>query len=383
MILLTVPSIDPALGGPSYTVPSLARGLSERGERVTLFTTASRAGDSSADLPFERVEVLRSHAAGGGAAIAPSFRGALRGFCLSRAVRLIHDNGLWTLINHDAAFIARRLRIPRVVSPRGMLTEWSLENSAWKKRLALALYQGRDLEAAAMFHATADDEVRDIRRRGLLQPIAVVPNGVDVPARRDRAPRSEGEDRVVLFMSRLHPKKGLPKLIEAWERLRPAGWRCVIAGPDVGGYRRQLENLIASKRLADRFAFTGFVAGEAKWDLLRRADVFALPTASENFGVVVAEALAAGTPVLTTKGTPWRELETRGCGWWVDTGADAVAEGLARAIAAGDEERARMGERGRALVEEKYSWRKIAADMAMAYRWLLGGGEKPACVRLD
>ena len=243
---------------------------------------------------------------------------------------LVHDHGLWLPTNHASARAAARASVPFVVSTRGMLTEWALRFNAGKKRAAWALYQRRDLQSARLFHATAEEEVEDIRRAGLRQPVALIPNGVELPDRAREAPT--GTVRKALFLSRVHPKKGLINLVRAWAEVRPEGWELVLAGPDEGGHRAEVEHVIRALGL-EGVRWTGEVDDRAKWDLYYGADLFVLPTFSENFGIVVAEALAAGIPAITTTGAPWGVLEERGCGWWIDTGVEPLVAALREATA--------------------------------------------------
>jgi glycosyltransferase involved in cell wall biosynthesis len=292
-----------------------------------------------------------------------------------------------------------------------MLTSWALQHKGWKKRIAWIIYQRRDLRTAQVLHATSPAEVQDFRNAGLTQPVAMIPNGVEIPSFvdgrwimvdrvGDRGSIMEGgparavselpspishlpssrEVRVALFLSRIHPKKGLPDLLKAWALVRPSGWRVVIAGSDEGGHAEELKAEIRKLKLEKDFDFVGPVAGEAKWRLYRQADLFVLPSHSENFGIVVAEALASGIPVITTRATPWEELVTHRCGWWTENGPAPLAAVLREALSRTDEERREMGGRGRRLVEQKYSWPGIGAQMHAVYRWMLGEGERPECV---
>ena len=290
---------------------------------------------------------------------------------------IFHDHGVWMPSNHAAAATARRLGVPLVVSTRGMLTAWALGQSRIKKRAAWLLYQGRDLRSAQLLHATAEAEVEDIRRVGLRQPAVVLPNGVELPE--DARGMPEASVRRALFLSRVHPKKGLLNLIEAWAHVRPRGWELVIAGPDEGGHRAEVE--VRARTHEVDVVWAGPVDDRAKWDLYRSADLFVLPTFSENFGIVVAEALAAGVPAITTTGAPWGVLNERRCGWWIDVGVEPLAAALHEATALSDEARHAMGQQGRAYVREALSWEHVAQEMAAAYRWVLGRGGKPPAVR--
>jgi glycosyltransferase involved in cell wall biosynthesis len=283
---------------------------------------------------------------------------------------LLHDHGLWLPSNVVAALVAKQYDIPLVISTRGMLTSWALRHNRWKKRLAWWGYQRWVLRQATLFHVTSQEEVDALRDLGLDQPAAVIPNGVPLPEL-SRSETTDGEARRALFLSRLHPKKGLPMLLEAWAEVRPDGWTLELLGPSEDGHRAKLEAQARRLDLSDQVHFAGPVSDDEKWDMYRHADLFVLPTHSENFGIVVAEALAAEVPAITTTGAPWGDLEARGCGWWVDPDAEEIADALREATALEPAERKAMGRRGRRLVEEQYSWPGVAERMVAAYRWML------------
>lgn len=380
-VVHTVADLDPRRGGPSRTVTGLCRALAERGASVEIVTGAApTAGETGAGVTVDRVASFPfgRHRLPRPGPLAKALRGHLRG---PAGTAVLHDHGIWLPSNHVAARVSRSLGVPRVVSPRGMLSDWALRHRGARKRAAWALFQRRDLESAAVLHATSEMEADEIRAAGLRVPVAVVPNGVELPAklRAGSGPRETGR---ALFLSRLHPKKGLEDLIDAWGRVRPPGWELVVAGPDENGYAVEMRRRTRDLGLGETVTFEGPVTDTAKWDLYRGADLFVLPTRSENFGIVVAEALASGLPVITTRAAPWGSLEEERCGWWVEPGVEALAVALREAVALSAEERRAMGRRGRALVRGRFSWEAAAAAMLEVYRWVLGSApEPPPCVR--
>ncbi len=381
-VIHLVHSLREHYGGPVRSVGQLAQHLARLGLGVHILAadTGPRDGAWQGDVGEDVIvhRVPSRYWRRGRVLAAPAFRGRLAALCRSLGAPLIvHDHGLWHHPSHAAARVTRALGIPRVVSPRGSLTRWAFRHKAWKKRLAWALYQRADVWAATVLHATSEEEAADLRMLGAANPIAVVPNGVALPP--PLAVR-KARPRVALFLSRISPKKGLLDLVAAWARLRPPGWRCLIAGPDEEHHRADVERAIAAAGMQAVFSFCGAVPDAEKWRLYASAELFVLPTYSENFGMVVAEALACGVPVVTTRGAPWRELETRRCGWWCDVGAAPLAEALRAAVGLNDAERAAMGARGRALIEDTYAWPPMAARLAAVYAWSLGSGPRPACV---
>ena len=383
--LHTVASIKRTSGGPSHSVTNLCSSLGRKSQQVHLLVIGEQPDAEQWVLPDLEVVIL--HNTPGiklpllGMSYAPEF-----GFCIqkineTKKLNLIHDHGLWLPNNRTTSVMACELNIPLVVSPRGMLEPWALKYKGWKKKFFWLAWQKSAIEKAALLHATANNEADNLRALGLKNPIAIIPNGVDVPASvANHEPESE---RIVLFLSRVHPIKGINNLINAWEQLKPQGWKLVIAGPDEGGHLAEVQSQIAAAGLTTQVQCIGPVEGEAKWQLYQQASVFVLPTFSENFGIVIAEALAAGVPVITTTGTPWRELPEKGCGWWVDIGVQPLVGALREALGLTDEQRRDMGLKGREWMQAEYSWSKIATEMIAAYRWVLEGGSPPACVRLD
>ena len=275
-----------------------------------------------------------------------------------------------------------------------MLEPWSLRVKWLKKRLARFLYQDRDLKKAVALHATADSEAAQFRKLGFKNPIIVSPNGVNVPKNFSCVERVErAEKRRVLFVSRMHPKKGVLELVEAWAKLSSASsvcsvvkdWICELVYTVNGDFEQEYEAKVKARvnelGLEDQFVFTGALNDDEKWKAYAKADLFVLPTYSENFGIVVAEALWAGVPVVTTRGTPWKELEDRKCGKWIALPVEGsnpsnwpmLVSALEGVMLMSDEERREMGERGRRLVEEKYTWDAVVKSMVKGYEEVLNG----------
>ena len=282
---------------------------------------------------------------------------------------VVHIHALWSPILHKVSKWAHRNKIPVVWSPHGMLTPWAMNNKKWKKALGWWLYQKWDLKKAQLIHATATSEVEDVRRLGLTTKVLIVPLGVDV-INDFRLEQEARNLKVLLFVSRVQRKKGLLNLARAWAMLPKelrAGWCVRIVGPDQEGHTAEIRAECKRFNIAGDWTFTGPKYGE---DLRREyacADLFVLPTFSENFGSVVVEALSHRVPVITTKGTPWSELAEYQCGWWIDIGPEPLATALKHAMSLDDALRRKMGERGRKLVEDKYTWDAVVKAMRKGY----------------
>lgn len=378
-IVHTIASLGEEHGGPSRSVPALCEALAGRGATVEV-VVADRCGKNGS-----RAENVDPAVRNGAAFLRSPGRRSGFGRVVAESLRsddaVVHDHGLWLASNHQAARVARRMRVPRIVSVRGMLTPWALAHRRIRKALAWRMYQHADLSRASAIHVTSTSELEAVRSLVRGVPLAMVPNGVELPA--GTATMDDHGTRTALFLARLHPGKGARELIDAWGQIRPAGWRLVVAGPDVDGHRAELELAASAADLSEVITFTGAVDDREKWDLYLKADLFVLPTRSENFGLSIAEALAAGLPVITTRGAPWPELEQHGCGWWIHPDGNALRIALEEAVRLDRDVRRSMGERGRRLVRQRYAWESVAERMLSVYRWLLHGGAAPADVAAD
>jgi len=265
-----------------------------------------------------------------------------------------------------------------------MLEPWALQQSRLQKRTAGWLFQDACLRQAACIHATSSQEAESVRAAGYSNPIALIPNGIEAPAMLQGACGSEPrKTKRALFLSRIHPKKGLLNLIRAWHEVRPIDWELMIAGPDEDGHRREVKQTVEECMLRECVVFHDEVFGEAKTELYFESDLFILPSFSENFGLVVAEALAHGVPVITTCGTPWEIVRQHRCGWWIDIGVEPLARAIKEATLLSHERLREMGMRGRDMIQRNYSWAQIADEMLAVYEWCHGGGTAPSCVRFD
>jgi glycosyltransferase involved in cell wall biosynthesis len=382
-----VAGLEAADGGPSYSIPRLCQALAAAGTRTTLLSVAG-AGEGSRETAQDNYSDRRFP---WDYANAPILRELRCSSGLGRALReaaaagdIVHNHGLWLMPNVQSGRAAVRAGKPFVVSPRGMLAPAALVFSRLKKRAFWRLLQAPVVRRAVCLHATSEAEYREIRAFGLRNPVAVIPNGIDLPEQ--PATRGSGDDRerIVLSLGRIHPKKGLDRLLHAWARLEPVhpSWRLRIVGPSEDRYADALRALALSLGLA-RASVEGPLYAGAKQAAYAAADLFVLPSLNENFGLTVAEALSAGIPVVASKGTPWSGLDAERCGWWVEDSTDALAAALTRAMAMPCEVLQAMGRRGQAWMAREFSWNRVARDMTHVYGWLARGGPRPDAVRLD
>ena len=385
-VLHAIAGLHPHSGGTSRVVVDITDALARQPDMAITLLTQSLLNDETVLSACEKVRRIvvesRSRIA---MKLSIPFRVAINRVIRAERVSLIHNHGLWMPVNYWAASAARLYRIPLIIQPHGMLEPWALNHKALKKKIAMVLFQRPDLEAAKLLVVTSNVEYENLRKLGLRQPIAVIPHGVVMaqPNILDVAARlTSGRERIALFLSRVHPVKGLLNLVNAWANLAPQGWKLRIVGPDEGGHLREVMGAVGKYGVSESVEYLGEVDGKQKSVVYQSADLFVLPSFSENFGVVVAEALAHGLPVITTRAAPWEGLVEHGCGWWIEPTVDALSETLREAMNMDPASRMAMGEKGREYARE-FDWPHIAQQTINTYQWVLGQGSKPDCVIRD
>ena len=369
-IAQVVPSLQARHGGPSRSVRGLAGGLAQIGHTVELLTTGPLEADSAA-VNAPALGSLKTHAFDREFPELLARSNGLVEHLAAARFDLIHSHGLWQRPLYYSHCAARKNSVPLVLSPRGMMSPWAWNHRRWKKRLAAWLVHPSAFAAASGWHATCEAEAADIRRLGFRQPICVAPNGVVPPSAaaeaseaaqwRARLPELAGR-RVALFYSRFHAKKRVIELIDLWLAQTRGDWLLLIAGIPEAYSVNQLEAYVLRQGGGGRILVAD---GAGQPPPYAAVDLFLLPSHSENFGLVVAEALVRGVPVLTTDGAPWQELARVGAGQcvsWRDFGP-----ALDTLLQTTPEELTASGERGRRWASETFAWDKTAGILANFY----------------
>jgi glycosyltransferase involved in cell wall biosynthesis len=306
---------------------------------------------------------------------------------------VVHQHGMWTGTSRATLRLREKNKIPTVISPHGSLNQFALNISRWKKKIALAVYERENLTLASCLHATSENEISDFRNFGLTNPIAYIGNGIQEKclsvvgnARSFREQYEIASDRRILFfLSRISPKKGLLMLVEAINSIQNdfVDWQLVIAGIDEFNHKKDVESLVNQLNLQDRIKIIGPLFNQAKADAFAAAELFVLPSYSEGSPMVVLDSLAFGVPVITTKASTWSDLTDYNCGWWTDISTQAIAVALQEAVSMSAEEILQMGIQGKNLIASKYTWPQLAQKTIKLYDWLLGRNDKPDFVILD
>lgn len=362
-----VPSLEDRHGGPSKSVRALANAMAAT-ETTDLLTTLEPgqqmlppADDAAAIHVFER-EAPRWLCASAD----------LDRRLTSTAYDVIHSHALWLLTLRYAHGAARRRGVPLVISPRGMMSGWAWQHRRWRKRLAGWFVHPGAMHAAAGWHATSEEEASDIRGLGFRQPICVAPNGVELPTPADLAVARAAwlaefpqlaSRRVALFYSRFHRKKRLRELVDLWLATAPTDWLLLVAGVPEEYSLAEVQSWCAGA--PERIVVAD---GRTRPPPFAVAELFLLPSHSENFGLVVAEALAACVPAVVTNTTPWSQLAARDAGScieWKDYPAT-----LRSLLAADRAALAARGDRGRTWVAQEFTWQGAAARLLDFYRSL-------------
>lgn len=346
-------------------------------------TSRDRAGWSQ--LPVQAFAVRGPRFFGYAPTLAPALSAA--------TLDLLHVHGLWMYPSVASRRWSQHQQKPTIITPHGMLDSWAIRNARWKKRIAGWLYENAHLRGATCLHALCASEAEAIRAYSLHNPICIIPNGIDPPvAMRPALPpwraTLPADAKIVFYLGRLHPKKGLPYLLRAWSLGRSINtsaddWHLVIAGWDQGGHESELKHWTEKHGLQRCVHFVGPQFEAAKHASYRHVDAFILPSLSEGLPMTVLEAWSYGLPVLMTPQCNLPEGFQAQAALRIDPEPERIVSGLVALFTMPDQERIAMGERGRALVAQRFNWPHIAQQMLLVYRWILGQGERPDCVLPD
>ena len=290
---------------------------------------------------------------------------------------LYHVQGLWQWLGHSVASYARKQKKPYVITLRGMLYPQALAHSTLIKKISLALYQRNDLQRAACIQATCEEEMNYYRELGFTNPMAILPNPIEVDGIIERPIPSKTKLRIG-YLGRVHPRKRIERLIYAFDALRDEleSAELLIIGAGDKQYEQFLREEVIRLNLPN-VKFTGFLTGEEKDKAILSLSYLVVPSDFENFGNIVTETLVRGVPVIASKGMPWQELEEYRCGWWIENDQETINHTLHNAINLPELERLQMGINGKQLIKEKYAVDKLGEKMKQLYEWILYGESKP------
>ena len=377
-ILHVVPALHKSGGGPSESVPMTAMAQLRAGLDVGIaFYECGEMSEKAKEAEQVGVKLIR-------------FRGSRTRFNpvafswdlvrrfedVAKDYDVIHTHVQWMFPIWWAAHVARKLKKPLVMMPRGSFAPERLRESAWKKKLVGWLDRRAAHDTSAVW-ATSESEAEEIRAYVPGAKVEVFPIGLDVEKcqveRRGEGEKFGGGERTLLYLSRISPIKGLDLLAEAWSRIQ-SDWKLLIVGPDDRGYSVEIKKVFAAKCPAGSYEFRGPVYGDEKFKLLASADAFVLPTRNENWGIAVAEAMASGLPVICTKGAPWSCLETEKAGWWTDVSVEGLERALRELMSLDDGELRSRGQLARRWVEANLDWSVIARRMQTSYERIVRHG---------
>jgi poly(glycerol-phosphate) alpha-glucosyltransferase len=376
-----VGSVSRQAGGLFQSVRGLAKAIASTDVDVRVF--GIRDEQSALDLQEWRplsVQTFRPRLRAWG------YSNQLVPAMLDADLDILSVHGLWKYCSVASQRWHRQKGRPYLVHPHGMLESWAVRNAMWKKRIAALLYENQHLRGAACLRALTEAEAQSIRSYGLSNPVCVIPNGVDLPDLPESNAKSQSANqKTLLYLGRLHPKKNVLNLIRAWTESfnsQPGSdrWVLAIAGWDQGGYEAQLKQLTTDLELRTSVIFLGPQFGADKTECYRACDAFILPSLSEGLPMAVLEAWARAKPVLMTPECNLPEGFEANAAVRIGNAPDEIAAGLRQVREMSDDDRSQMGNRGRALVATRFSWPRIADQMRQVFEWMLGGGCSPDSV---
>jgi len=366
-----ISSLKKSSGGTSTSSYTLVKGLQNKGLETDMVTYKPK---------FEKDELISTESF---IHLLPTFK--FKKWHYSRHAKkfihekvtkydLFHIHGIWEFLPNLAARTASKIGLPYVITISGMLYPSALNINAPFKKVASKLFQDYNLRKATVLHATCYQEYEYIRQYGLSNPVAVIANPLELPETLPVINHSQNSKIRVGFMGRFNPIKNIDVLIEAWAKINKNDsnkeLELILIGDGEKNYKESLQKQVERHGLTN-VSFVGFLNGEERENMLSTLNYLVLPSKSENFGMVVTEALLRGIPVIASKGTPWGDLAEYKCGWWVDNDVDTLTSAIGKAILLDEKARVEMGQKGQALVVEKYSQSAVALQTKELYEWML------------
>ena len=389
-IIQCVNDLQLSSGGPSKTVISLSSNLSELGLDIKICSRLTSSFDfksanikENSDISFLNFNQKKG----------VFYRPLINSYLLKELNQnfgnnnntVLHDNGIWLPFNNTISKFSRSSTFPLIISPHGMLEPWSLKYNYAKKKLAWYLYQRKALKSASVLHATSFKEAENLLKLNLNLPVAVIPNGVEQSINKDIGKKFDNKKFIkkknFLYVGRIHPKKGLMNLLRVWNIIFKNNKNCdlIIAGYPELNYLEKLKNYVNNNNLSGNVKFIGPVEGDDLVNLYKNSDIFVLPTYSENFGIVVAEALSYGIPVITTTGTPWKILEENNCGWYIEPQLESLKKALLEAFEINKNDYS-IKSKNAINLSKSFNWKKISKSFFDLYLWTLGEIGKPSTI---
>ncbi|MBD2004206.1 MULTISPECIES: glycosyltransferase [Cyanophyceae] len=382
-VLHVIPSIAPVHGGASRAILEMTKALQEQGVKAEIVTTNDNGSDLL-DVPLQKCIEYEQVPVWFFPRFSPPID-SVRGFVFSSQLttwlwrhiaeyNIIHVYGMFSYVSTLAMEIARIKNIPYIIRPQGQLGEWALQQRTFKKQIYITLIQRANLNCSRAVHFTSEQEQEETSKLNLKSPSFVLRNGLFVPPPIPEAGyklrqllKVPEDEPVILFLSRLHPKKGLDYLIPALGKVANRRFTFVVAGSGSPEYEDTIDTLLVSAGIRDRTYRAGFVSGEMKDLLLQGADLFALTSYSENFGIAVLEAMAAGKPVLATSGVALASVVKQyQLGYVAELDVEAIALFVQDFLNCPQQAK-KMGDRARKLIAEQYTWERIATKMVEIY----------------
>jgi len=390
-IINIIENLDDTYGGPAKSVPYMCKYLNDIDVETEMLSIQYNENEVNSlvekynlkwkSFQYDLIKKIR---------YSKDLKNYLESFLKRDEELILHTHNSWNYIPYIAYKMSVRHNAPLIMAIRSSLYEWSLQQNKLQKQIALVLFQKSALKHATCIHITEPKELDAVRNLGIKTPVALVPNGVEFDEFKNlknkidskKSLKLDVDKKYILFISRLHPKKGLEYLVNAWIKLAQVHtqWDLLIVGPEYDKqYIEEIKVNIRNHDLEDRVVFKGMLKDQNRVDAFGASDLFVLPSHTENFGIAIAEAMVAKLPIITTHGTPWQEIEEKDAGWWVKLNQENIDNALEKALFCSDDELKQKGLNGHELIQ-KYEWKYQAKKMKQVYEWVLGYAKKPTFV---